>query len=77
MAKTSKSDVKKIVKSHFNITISDNNIGDRIVATTHEVYPILLKKKKYVVRIATKDKPKFYTEIWVLKNQQKQISIQF
>ena len=71
MAKTTKADVKKIVKYHLKFDLSDKDIEDVITATTHEVYPILLNGKKYIVRIGTKDKPKFYTEIWALTNQRK------
>ena len=68
---TSKRDIDKIVKFVFGTSLDHKDILSEIKATTHEVYIIKLKGKRYAVRIATKAQPKLYTEAWVLKNQKR------
>src|SRR3989344_1716345 len=68
---TSIKDAKKVLKTVFNRKRAEANIFKKIKATTHEVYVFQLKGKRYVLRIAIKDSPKFYTELWALKNKEK------
>ncbi|NQU78660.1 phosphotransferase [Candidatus Woesearchaeota archaeon] len=67
--KTSPNHLKKIMLEVFNK--QEYKLLDSITATTHEVYIVMVNEKKYAIRIATKDKPAFYTELWALKNSKR------
>jgi len=64
--KTNLNDVEKVVRYAFKQ--KEHEVLDSITATTHEVYIVKVDEKKYAIRIATKDKPAFYTELWALKS---------
>lgn len=71
MERTSLSDAQEIAKKHFNSGIENTNFLKKLEGNTHDSYIFTLDKKEIVVRLATKDKDTYYTEIWALKELKK------
>lgn len=69
MNRTSLDDAKKVIEKHFQI--KNLTFQKKLEGNTHDSYIFSLNGEDIVVRLATKDNDKYYTEVWALKELNK------